>query len=89
MTLLKATRSGNQVTVVAEGQKPTSGYITWLDATIPESGKREYTLFWEPPIPTEPPGPTPFKARARFQDSSGLTDIEVRDSAGPHVVPIV
>jgi hypothetical protein len=88
LSLLKATRTGNLVKITAKGQVPSPGYVAWLDAAIPESGKREYTLYWEPPAVAEAPSPTPFDVDARFKDGTGMTQIIVQDSAGPHTVAI-
>jgi hypothetical protein len=85
----KATRDGANVTLTGRGTTPTGGYRAWLDGVVPESQRREYVLFWEPPVPPGQPGPIPFRAKATFQAPSSVVNVAVVDATGRRLVPIV
>lgn len=84
-----ATRTGDTVSIACRGKTPTGGYRSWLQATLPEGQPREYTLYWEPPVPALPANPSVFRARAKFQAPATMTEIAIVDAGGRTVVPIV
>jgi hypothetical protein len=84
-----ASRTGESVTITGQGKTPSGGYRAWLQASILEGQPREYSLYWEPPVPTMPASPTLFRVKAKFNSPATVTEVTVVDADGRHVVPIV
>lgn len=81
--------TGTTVLLTCRGTTPSRSYRAWLEAYVPENSRREYFLYWEPPVsPQIPPMPTVFRARAIFEQPAGMTEIVVTDATGRHIVPI-
>ena len=80
----RATVSGTSITIMATGRFPTSGYRAWLDPQILSSGMREYTLYWEPPVPAQLNPGVPFRVRERFEADPPPQKVVVVDMDGPH-----
>jgi hypothetical protein len=83
----QATESAGQVTLTCRGTTPTGEYRAWFDTIVPEGAFREFVLYWEPPVPSTPATPTPFRARRTFQPATGQTQLAVTDSVGRHIIP--
>lgn len=82
------TLNGSTVSVQAQGKAPTSGYRSWLHASVTEQKSREYILYLEPPTPVSSLSPTVFRVRANFPLPAGMTSIVITDANGTQTVPI-
>lgn len=84
----QATRSGTNVTINAMSSVPSQGYQAWLELQVAEADRREYLLYWEPPVTPQPPNPTLARVRTRFAAPATLNTLTILDADGPHEVQI-
>lgn len=80
--------SGDKRRLRAKVIAPSVGCRAWFELDSVTSGRREYTLYLEPALPTQPAGDTPIQALEMFEKGDA-TMLVIHDAAGTHQLPVV
>ena len=79
--------SGGKRRLRAKVLAPSAACRTWFDLRSVTPGRREYTLYLEPPLPTQPPHEATLHALEMF-DKGDATTLAVHDATGAQELPV-